>query len=46
MGFSVWCSSSGRHLPHVDDVEAYVVKAVGNIFRWNGWEEDDELLPC
>jgi hypothetical protein len=21
-------------LPHVDDVEAYVLKSVGNIFRW------------
>jgi hypothetical protein len=29
------------HLPHVDDVEAKVLKAVGNIVRWRIWEVMD-----
>jgi hypothetical protein len=37
VGFSVGCCSSGRHLLHVDDVEALVLKAVGNSFRWRDW---------
>jgi hypothetical protein len=24
-------------LPHVDDIEASALKAVGNIFRWRVW---------
>jgi hypothetical protein len=37
MGLSIWCSSIGRQLPHVDDVEAYALKSVGNIFCWRVW---------
>jgi hypothetical protein len=34
VGLSIWCSSIGRHLPHVDDAEAEALRAVGNIFCW------------
>jgi hypothetical protein len=35
-GLSVGCCSSG-HLPHVDNIQAEVLKAVGNIFCWRVW---------
>jgi hypothetical protein len=34
VGLSSGCSSSGRRLHYVDDGEAQVLKAAGNIFRW------------
>jgi hypothetical protein len=37
VGVSIGCSSIGHQLPHVDDVEAHVLKAVGNSFRWRVW---------
>lgn len=37
MGLSFGCTSIGRHLPHVDGVDAYLIWAVGNIFRRRGW---------
>jgi hypothetical protein len=45
LSLPVGCSSSGRHLPHVDDVEAYVLKAVGNIFPLACLGEGDGLKP-
>jgi hypothetical protein len=37
VGLSVTYSSSGRNLPHFDDVEAQTFEAVGIIFRWLVW---------
>jgi hypothetical protein len=44
MDLSIWCSSTGRQLPQVDDVEAQVLSIVGNIIRWRIWEGEG-LLP-
>jgi hypothetical protein len=39
MGFFIGCASSGCHVLPFDDIEAQVLKAVGNIFHqcvlWN-----------
>jgi hypothetical protein len=37
VGLFVVCSPSGHHLPHIHDVEAKDLKAVGNIFPWHVW---------
>jgi hypothetical protein len=37
IGLSVGCSSIGCHLLHIDDVETYVLKAAGNMFRRCVW---------
>lgn len=37
VGFSFWCCLSDRHLPHVDGVEASLLKVVGSSFRLRDW---------
>jgi hypothetical protein len=44
MRLSIGCCSSGCHLPHIDDVETEVLKAVGNISPGVSGEGDG-LLP-
>jgi hypothetical protein len=46
VSLSIWRSSIGRQLPHVDDVEAKVLKVVGNAFRWCTWGKVTDYCLC